>query len=394
MNRETLAGCIQSREFFESVEPYVSFTNQLDSGLFEVVRDYYRTDERASHVDLVYLQHILRLGTKTEAAKDRFVAYATELSQQVVDSLSNVRAYTLRVREESLNHKLAEQLMSPNRDKALVDSLMQQIQDLQAGGNDSDVLHNLDIEELARSYSEEGILFGCESFRARLGYGARPGHHIVIKARPDIGKTFFAVDCAASVAEQGMRVAYAGNEEPITTTAVRMVCRLARMSLAAFVRNPARANQLARERGYENIYFLDLKPGYLGQLGSHMKRIKPALCVVDQIRNMQADSENNTQRLEVIARGIRNLGKIHEAVMMSLTQAGDSAEGKQILGLSDLDGSKTGIQGTADMQCGIGANATDVEHGVRHCSFPKNKISGDNTPFMYSVDKQTSMVVG
>jgi hypothetical protein len=59
---------------------------------------------------------------------------------------------------------------------------------------------------------------------------------------------------------------------------------------------------------------------------------------------------------------------------MSVTQAGDSADGKKFLEMGDVDYSNTGIPAACDVLLGIGADDSMIRLSERGISFPKNKV--------------------
>ncbi len=109
------------------------------------------------------------------------------------------------------------------------------------------------------------------------------------------------------------------------------------------------------------------------------------------MRNLNVESENRTQALEKAATSARNLAKRNNVLVVSVTQAADSASGKTILDRGDVDGSNVGIPGQCDLMIGIGADKHMEDTGARFLSFPKNKLSGRHTPipvmFNYALSK-------
>ena len=102
--------------------------------------------------------------------------------------------------------------------------------------------------------------------------------------------------------------------------------------------------------------------------------------MVDQIRNLEVGEKNYVRSLEKTAQGMRNFAKQYNLVSISITQAGDSADGKAVLSRGDIDNSNVGIPGTTDLMLGIGATFAQEFEGVRTLSFPKNKIGGAKSP--------------
>jgi hypothetical protein len=78
---------------------------------------------------------------------------------------------------------------------------------------------------------------------------------------------------------------------------------------------------------------------------------------------------------------MRNIAKKYDAVAITVTQAGDSAEGKAVLDMGDVDSSNTGIPGACDVLLGIGATEQHKEQGLRILSLSKNKLGGVHDSF-------------
>jgi hypothetical protein len=84
-----------------------------------------------------------------------------------------------------------------------------------------------------------------------------------------------------------------------------------------------------------------------------------------------------TQSLENNGIAVRNMLLQYGLIGLSVTQAGGSAEGKLWLEMTDLDGSKTGLPGTLDLQLGLGFNEDLKARNQRALSFCKNKLSSE-----------------
>ena len=114
--------------------------------------------------------------------------------------------------------------------------------------------------------------------------------------------------------------------------------------------------------------------------------------MIDQMRNVRANTENNTQRLEVVAQELRNIGRRHECLVISVTQVGDSGRDKLVLNDGDIDGSNTGIPGACDVIVMIGSNEEFELRDLRHLTLAKNKRGGDHSSFTVRVDRDISRV--
>ena len=97
------------------------------------------------------------------------------------------------------------------------------------------------------------------------------------------------------------------------------------------------------------------------------------------MRNLNVKAESRANQLEAAAISIRNIGKKYDAIAISVSQAGDSAEGKAILTMSDIDNSKTGLPGACDVLMGIGSTEEQKREGLRVISLPKNKLGEEDS---------------
>ena len=111
------------------------------------------------------------------------------------------------------------------------------------------------------------------------------------------------------------------------------------------------------------------------------------------MRNIDVKSDNRVVGLERAATEARNLGKRRKVLVVSISQAGDSASGKRVLDRGDVDFSNVGIPGQCDLMIGLGADENMERSNLRMISLPKNKISGDHDPIVITIDPTISKVV-
>jgi KaiC/GvpD/RAD55 family RecA-like ATPase len=206
-------------------------------------------------------------------------------------------------------------------------------------------------------------------------------------------KTGTVINIACGGAREGKKVLYGINEDRPEDIIIRKVSNLSGMTKRQIHDNPQLANKLAYENGFGNITVISMSPGSLSQLESSIEKYQPDIVVVDQLRNLKVKADNRVNQLEYAATGVRNLGKAADVLMVSVTQAGDSADGKAVLEMGDVDFSNTGIPAQADLMLGVGVTPELEAEGLRVFSMPKNKISGDHGNFPVRVIPQLSRVV-
>ncbi len=246
----------------------------------------------------------------------------------------------------------------------------------------------------ADSFHRDGLIrVSPASLNQRLDGGVRPGHHLVLFARPEMGKTMMVIEMMAGFAEQDLTTLYIGNEDPITDINMRVVNRLSGMTKLEVLNDPNKADGLARSMGYESIILHSACPGTPRGISHLLERYRPNVLVLDQLRNINTGNDNYVLKLEEAATHARNWAKKYSCVVVSVTQAGDSATNKAALDLGDVDYSNTGIPGQADVMIGLGANANHRAAGELVISLPKNKVSAIHEAFIGTTEPHLSKIL-
>ena len=224
----------------------------------------------------------------------------------------------------------------------------------------------------------------------RLDGGALRGHHVLVFARPETGKTLFAINAVYGFLVQKLSVLYVGNEEPSADIRDRVRGRILKRSKQQ-VRLHREAS--ARELG-------EFKGGVLSIVeGTSFQALRGALSagsyevvILDQIRNMRLKSDSRTSELEAAGIEARAIAKEFNVLVVSITQAGDSATNKVYLEMSDVDSSKTGIPASADLMVGLGSDSAMKLNNLIGISLPKNKLSGIHDKFTVNCNFQTGEI--
>jgi KaiC/GvpD/RAD55 family RecA-like ATPase len=234
-----------------------------------------------------------------------------------------------------------------------------------------------------------------KALNERLEGGLIRGHHVLVFARPEMGKTMFLVNLTRGFLRHGLKVLYLGNEEPVKLTFLRMVQRLAELTRYEVLTRRDEAIEIARQAGMKNLYMKQLTPGTPREVEALCEEVKPDVLIVDQLRHLSVGKTdgNFVRQLEMAANAVRQIGSRQNALAISVTQAGESAAGKPVLDMEDVDFSNTGIQGAVDVMIGIGASKDDENAGRRVISLPKNKRTGRHDFFPVEVDIQLNRVV-
>lgn len=398
--QKILAAGIQSREAFQRIENFVKdgdFTEEA-AIIWKGLVEYYGRDAHCTSCDAGTLSGQVTRSLSSVKHKEHFTQLIQGLGEVNV-SPENIVNDFLGVKRESAGAKLATAILSgkaTNEVRPLVDEYDQWLSaDAFAAEEESEVIRGLPITELKETYADNEIIrVWPGSLNSRLDGGLIRGHHVVVFARPEMGKTLFVINATAGFLAQGLTVLYVGNEDPIRDIALRTICRLTKKSKYDVLDDPETAYAEALDKGYENLILAPLAPGTPKEVETLVQEYAPDVLIIDQLRNISMKEDNRVVQLEKAATAARNIGKKHNVLVLSVTQAGDSASGKAVLDMGDVDSSNTGIPAQADVMVGIGATTEDHTIGRRVLSLPKNKRSGRHDHFAVKVDPTTSHMFG
>lgn len=397
--RDLIASFIRSRDAFDRVASHLNETDLTEQAkvIVDHVRGYYDRDPAATSVNPDLLVAAIGRSLPNPKHQAMFGDLVTDMAGMEV-SPGNVVADFIAVRRSAVGSKLASLLASgkpveevrPVLDEydkwARAEDIEQKAKDLRTGQS---------VLDLVKSRTQAGGLIKVlpRALNDRLDGGLLRGHHMLVFARPETGKTMFLVNAIYGFVRQGLNVLYVGNEDPLDDVVMRLVGRLADMTRHEIMDDPSVADARARENGYDRVVLAGLSPGSAREIEALVEEYRPDVLVIDQLRNLGVGKEDNfTRKLEIAAQQVRAIGQRHKCVVISVTQAGDSASGKAILDMGDVDSSNTGIPAQADVMVGIGMTREDEQMGRRMISLPKNKPGGNHAAFPVLVDTTKSRI--
>lgn len=403
MEKQILALSLSSKEDFLLAKSYIDIKSKTYSKEFQVligkVSDYYARDSTAEFV----VPSILVAQLAETMRSDKLLARLSSFVEEAIaegGSEANVRAVIMLAKQQEVADRLAG-LLASDVSNNKVDELLKELSTLREAEQFDDVasnteeFHGIDLSDLMeKEFDPENIIrLYPTSVSDRLDGGVHKGHHIVVFARPEVGKSAFVVNASCGFARQGKRGIYIINEDRPQDIILRHISNLSGMNKHQIRDNPKQAQELAYDRGWDNIAVISMSPGSPDDVRRMIDKYDPDFVVADQLRNFKVRAENRTNQLEMAATEMRNIGKEAEVVMLSVTQAGDSASNKLVLEQGDVDSSNTGIPAQADVMVGIGTDATTEAEGVRIISLPKNKVGGVHDNFPVRIVPQLSRYV-
>jgi len=388
-----VSAALRSREAYTILKEHAELEMPAMQLLFGLAGEWYDNDHQAAQVDQEIFEDQIRGKFPTEAKAEHVLDICKE-AFALSFSIPNYISLSIESKRAATGNRLAAALSNSDRDDSRIDTLLEQYASLKEADkldNDDEVLHNITVEDsLNTVLSKEGRIYLAPRTLNEETGGAMPGHHIVIFARPEVGKTAETCTLMAGFAWHNLPGIFFGNEEPVLITAARVQSCMTGMTAEEMGAEPDKATALLARRGWENIRFIPITPGTPAEIERYVKRYGAKWFIVDQLRHLAVKADTRTNQLEAAANAVRQIGLRNGALSISVTQAGDSGEGKLRLTQGDIDSSNTGIPGSADLMIGIGMNDEFESQGMRMFNLPKNKLSGRHSHFPVKIDVSRS----
>jgi archaellum biogenesis ATPase FlaH len=403
MEQCLLAASLRSRQDYELIKSYIDMRASTYSKPFQIIMakvgEYYQRDDGVTLVEPAILLAQIQESIRNAKHVTRFTELIEE-SLATTGSDINVRAAILMSKQQEVGDKLS-QALAMDSTAAKVDDLIKELSALRAmtsldelSEKGLEAYHDVDLESMIqKEYDPDSLIqLMPTSLNERLDGGVKGGDHVVVFAPVEAGKSAFCINAICGVARQTKRGLYVINEDRAESIIMRAVANLSGMNKYQIQADPRRAQTLANDAGFRNIIVLSAAPGTPQQIAEAVEQYEPEFVVVDQLRNLKVKAESRVNQLEAAATAVREIGKKYKVVMVSVTQAGDSARDKLILDTGDVDFSNVGIPAQADVMVGIGMNAQYEAENTRMISLPKNKISGRHENFPVRIIPQLSRI--
>jgi archaellum biogenesis ATPase FlaH len=396
--QKILRALLDEKANFDKVYEYLEEKEFSPTGqiILKEIVEYYEVDPHANSIDKEILSARLERRLPNKKHADACVGVVKSLPDV---SGSNVVQEVIDLKADVIGLELMAAIASGKSKKEL-QGLVERYGELVGKDRldeDSKEISNLSVKDLLEQHFDDKnvIQIAPKALNDRLDGGCRPGHHVLIFAPTEMGKTLFVINMVAHLLRQGKRVLYVGNEDPSADIILRIVTRLSGMARQEIKGNPDRAQKLCDEANYGLLTFADLAPGTFPRIRSLIKRHDPEVVILDQLSNINVNigrNESKTGSLEEAAKQARGLAKRFGILMVSVSQAADSATGKVVLGRGDVHNSNIGIPGQVDLMVGIGADEQMEQRGLRSITLVKNKISGNHDNFTVQFDPIHSKV--
>lgn len=381
-----------SRDSFDLIKQHINlktYSKQFQI-LFGTIDSYYQRDTDAGAVN----RDILLALVAEQLKNDKHLKDFTEIVDGGIAanvSTSNVDHLVLRAKEKEIGEQLAVAIVNGAEHSDLLEQYNQikrttSLEELNERG--LEIYSGINIAELidTEHTNAEFLKLFPTSLNNRLDGGLKKGNHVVVFGRPESGKSCFVINAACGFARQGYKGLYFINEDRPQDILLRCASNLSGLTKHQIIDDPVNADSQAKLNGFGLIEVISCAPGNLAQIERCIEKYEPDWMVIDQLRNIQVRDDNRVIQLEKAATGIRTLAKKYNVATISVTQAGDSADGKAVLDMGDVDFSNTGIPAQADLMVGIGVTDELEMAGHRYLSLPKNKLGGVHESFPVKID--------
>ena len=317
---------------------------------------------RGEHADIITLLEALKKKNLAEEAGG--MAYLVALTTNA-GSTVNIRKYAELIRDSSMRRQLiefcdrtAEKAAVPesrtpeelieDADRALLDIMLRTERDRSGFKT---------MEELAAEFTSHIVQLSQEAEAGRgfvtgvsTGYtnldkvtsGFQPGNLIILAGRPSMGKTAFALNIAENVAiRQEKPVAFFSMEMGAEEIIQRLVSSYANINSQTL--RTGKLNDEDWDNLVHGIERISSKPIYVddtgalsvGELAGRARRLirkhgPLSLIVIDYIQLMAGSkkTENRTQELSEISRGLKGLAKELHVPILALSQLNRSVDSR------------------------------------------------------------------
>ena len=326
---------------------------------------------------------------------DMLSSSLAKLAEDSSVSVNNILSEFIKARKFVIGQMLATALINGSSEaEELLDKYnsLSSVEDVAV--DDTPVYVGLSVDSLGAIVDKDKLITVLpEDLNRRLGGGLLRGHHMLVYARPETGKSLVVLNMCRGFLSQELTVLYIGNEDPQGAIRSRMIsCLLDKPRSEIIEMRKQDVDELAKEEGADKFIFSHLSPGTFTQIRGLCNQYQPDVLIVDQIRNIHSGTDGLVQGQERAGMEMRNIASKYDLLAISVAQAGESASNSLVLTLSDVDSSKTGLPASTDVMVGIGVNDDYSNRGKRMMSLPKNKPGADHSYFSIDVNEATSRV--
>ena len=262
------------------------------------------------------------------------------------------------------------------------DSLKDKLDSL-AGKDSEDMFLSTSLLAI-KAYSSvgDGLDWGLPVLDKSVG-PLRPTNFVIVAARPEVGKTAFFISIlghmVSQLPDEANRIIIFNNEEDGKSIQARFIARVLDTPWDKLDKQPTSKVENSYEAiaGHKDIFqVVDRDTLHVSLIEKVVRDNHPNIVVINQMDALIGIDAKLSEpaKLKALYNWGRRLAKKYNCIVIAVSQADASAEGEKFLTLAQLDGSKTGKPGEADLVIMIGKDPAIDDK--RYISVPKNKLPG------------------
>lgn len=386
-----------TRENHERYSPYVKEAAVLPESweIFKAIGDYYKTHPKAAELDLPAFRTMYMLKRSTKIKPERLKVHG-----HLIDSLSVTPDpkeqaalldffvgldYAAKVRD------LSEQHIAGGLKEDFTLAVSTVIEDyekertlLGTSGNDDGLFVAGDMSSIiAKSCrTSGGLTWRLTDLNIAVG-PVMPGDLIVVGARPNVGKTRFMVSelthWMSQLPREDIAIIFNNEEDGQSINGAVLCATLNKDIIKIASDSPKYSAEFDTKMGWDRIRIVDQADMNVYFCEKVIKQYRPKVVVFNQLYKVNGMARRETNDAEVMRRlyqWAREIGKKYNCIVVSAHQADVSGEGQLILTQDKLYGTKTGLQGEADVILMIGKSHDPTAADERTINIAKNKLPG------------------
>lgn len=389
LEQTAIAAGITSREAFDLLDTVLD-PDQM-SGIGRLVargiRRFYKTDEGAVAADRSVVEANLSERYPKSAGEIR--AYFESLPDE--PSVPNIRQLAANIKQSQIADELMICLAKGQVDESK--ELMNAYVDADKQVLETTVYNGQPWAEFFGRPDRARLPACPRAINSRVDGGIPRKSQVGVCARPNVGKSSFLANWAATYARNGLTVLYITNEDTHEETSIRLFSRLLGVPRKRVEEDPEAHRVRAMEVGFGNIYVEFANPGSLPEIRALVSAIRPDLVIVDQLYPIiMASKEGPTLALANVSVGTRQIAREFDCLMVIVTQQDKASSDRLYLRQEDAEWSSTGFAAQLDLMIGLARNEKMERVGRVLISFPRWKFGPRIEPLEVKFEYETCKV--
>lgn len=401
MNKIILLKLLTDKEYYEKYRDFIklNYLSSEEQVIIKIIDYIFKINKNINTINKELLVNLFNdnYNNKDKEFKDSIYDIINNI-YNTKSSLDDFNIIIINILKkhylENIINKSIELLENPETDNLdILDKLLQEYKIKRNLFSDtSEALIDFDVDKLLEIEGDtSGFDWFCEELTDILGK-IKGGDLGLIVASVNTGKTAFVLTIAMSLVKQGAKVLHINNEERGTKVMLRALENYLEMNKLEINNNKDKASEVLNNVFKNNYFLYDMPSVTIRDIKTLIEKHEPDVILIDQAWKIKVSKQDrNDLTLTEIFKNLRELAKEFQVHIIGTTQADSSAYDKEWIKLDNLFGSKVGVQGELDYLIGIGKTDDISKEDWRYLSFPKNKLTGnESSRLILKLDKSKS----